>query len=140
MSPTIGLNAWLQEASPPGRPGPPEGYKEFGLSAPDPHICANIVSNHFKGAQLRNQTWIRCCPCLCSCWGPASGAVRKHGAKRTTALHVIEQLILCRLWVSNQGGSPFLCLLCVFVCLCACSSSLALTFEPCQSRFYIDSI
>lgn len=39
----------------------------------DPHICANITSDHFKGAQPRTQTWI-CRPLLslhvlrASCW------------------------------------------------------------------------
>lgn len=39
----------------------------------DPHICANITSDHFKGAQPRTHTWI-CRPLLslhvlrASCW------------------------------------------------------------------------
>lgn len=49
---------------PQSKPGPPEGSKEFSLSAPNPHICANIASSHFKGPQRGNQTWIHCCPSL----------------------------------------------------------------------------
>lgn len=38
----------LTTPTPPGRSGPPEGYKEFGLSATDPHICANTASHKFQ--------------------------------------------------------------------------------------------
>lgn len=49
-----------------------------GLLALDPHICANIMSDYFKGASPRTQTWI-CRPLLslrvlrASCWEPQCG-------------------------------------------------------------------
>lgn len=74
MSPVIGSSAWLQQASPWGGPG------SF-----DPHICANIVSDHFKGAQPRTQTWM-CSPLLSLC-ALMLGSVKRAAATRLRGQH-----------------------------------------------------
>ena len=115
-----------------GGPGPPEGYWTFGLSASDPHICANITSDHLKEARAVDTDMDIQATVVLMCTESQRGELYKtppppwswpHAVLRTTSHHVNNQPGVYRFWVKSRSAVVFLCSLGFdLVVSCVCSS------------------